>query len=615
MCGITGWVDWNTDVREHARILREMTAALVHRGPDASGEWLSARAAFGHRRLSIIDPANGAQPMVRRARQHTFVIVYNGELYNTLELRRELEALGWTFETQCDTEVLLQAYMEWGPSCLDRLNGIFAFAVWDEEERTLFLARDRIGVKPLFFAQIGGAFLFGSEIKAILSHPLVTREVTVNSFEELFFLGPCRTPGSGVFSQIEELEPGWCLLHRPSGTKKTQYWKLESRPHEDDFAKTVERVRELVIDAVTRQLISDVPVGTMVSGGLDSSSITAIAAGVFEESGRGPLDTYALDFVDNNIHFRPTDYVPDEDAPWAERVTGHLKTRHQLVVLDPAQLTSHLIDSLRSRDVPGVWEVESSLLLFCREIKKRSTVVLSGETADEIFGGYRWFHQERDYGVERFPWVRLIDERKELLSPELKSMLRPEDTVAEHYRQTVARCPALPDEKPAEARRRQMFYINFARWLPMMLDRKDRASMAYGLEVRVPFCDHRIVEYLWNVPWSMKSAGGVMKGLLRHAMRGILPEEILWRPKSPFPTTHDPQYLRSVKRLLIDRLRLPASPLRSLLDMDALERVLGAPESEAAQRHWFGMYAKDAQFLAYLYQIDLWMTEYRVSLV
>lgn len=615
MCGITGWVDWNTNLREHTATLRTMTASLVHRGPDASGEWVSAQAAFGHRRLSIIDPANGAQPMVRRARQHTFVIVYNGELYNTRELRRELESLGWTFMTQCDTEVLLHAYIEWGPSCLERLNGIFAFAVWDEEEKALFLARDRIGVKPLFFAHVGSAFLFGSEIKAILVHPLVSREVTTNAFQELFFLGPARTPGAGVFRQIEELEPGWCLLHQQRGTEKRQYWKLESRPHEDNFPTTVERVRELVVDAVTRQLVSDVPVGTMVSGGLDSSSITAIAARALKESSGERLNTYSLDFVDNSIHFRATDYVPDEDAPWVDKVTGYLDTCHHRVLLDTAELAAHLTDSMRARDLPGAWEVESSLLLFCREIKKRSTVVLSGETADEIFGGYRWFHQERDYDVERFPWVRMIDGRKELLSPELRSVLRPEETVAEHYRQTVARCPMLPGEDAAEARRRQMFYINFARWLPMMLDRKDRASMAEGLEVRVPFCDHRIVDYLWNVPWSMKNAGGIEKGLLRHAMQGILPEEVLWRPKCPFPTTHNPQYLRTVKQLLIDRLRRPASPLRPLLDMHALERILDAPENAARQRHWFGMYAKDAQFLAYLYQIDLWMTEYRVSLV
>lgn len=615
MCGIAGWIDWRADLRERVGTLRAMTATLTPRGPDASGEWVSARAALGHRRLSIIDPANGAQPMVLRERQQTFVIVYNGELYNTSELRCELEALGRTFETRCDTEVLLHAYAEWGSACLDRLNGIFAFAVWNEEEGTLFLARDRIGVKPLFFAQIGSAFLFGSEIKAILAHPLATREVPLSAFQELFFLGPARTPGAGVFRQVEELEPGWCLMHRQIGTDKRQYWRLESHHHEDDFPKTVERVRDLVVDSVTRQLVSDVPVATMVSGGLDSSSITAIASRALEKHGLGQLSTWSLDFVDNNAHFRATDYVPDQDAPWVDKVTAQLNTRHHRVVLDTAELVAHLSDSMRSRDLPGGWEVESSLLLFCREIKKKSTVVLSGETADEIFGGYRWFHQERYYGTECFPWVRMIEERKELLSPPLQSMFSPEDVVADHYRQTIARCPALPGEDPLEARRREMFYINFTRWLPMMLDRKDRASMSQGLEVRVPFCDHRIVEYLWNVPWSMKNAGNVEKGLLRHAMRGILSDEVLWRPKCPFPTTHNPQYLRSVKRLLVDRLAQPRSPLRPLLNMKALDRLVGAPENEATQRHWFGMFAKDAQFFAYLYQIDMWMTEYQVALV
>ncbi|KVN09667.1 asparagine synthetase B [Burkholderia stagnalis] len=615
MCGITGWVDWQHDLREHVPTLRAMTASLVHRGPDGSGEWVTARAALGHRRLSIIDPANGAQPMVRNARQRTFAITYNGELYNTPELRRELEARGCRFETRCDTEVLLHAYIEWGPACLDRLNGIFAFAVWDETDRRLFLARDRVGVKPLFFARLDSGLVFGSEMKAILANPRVSREVTLDAFQELLFLGPARTPGAGVFRQIEELKPGWCLTCNVNGIESWPYWRLESRPHEDGFDRTVERVRELVVDAVTKQLVSDVPIGTMVSGGLDSSSITAIAAGSFKEAGAGALDTYSIDFVDNSAHFKPTDYVPDEDAPWVEKVTAHLHTRHHRVMLDTSDLISHLGDAMRSRDLPGMWEVDASLQLFCREIKKHSTVVLSGETADEIFGGYRWYHQASDYEVERFPWVRLVDGRQRLLAPAIRDRIDPGALVARHYRQTVAECPSLPGESPGEARRRQMFYINFTRWLPMMLDRKDRASMAEGLEVRVPFCDHRIVEYLWNVPWSMKNAGDREKGLLRHAMQGILPDDVIWRPKSPFPTTHNPRYLHQVRALLVERLRQPSSPLRPLLDMAELERVLASPDDEARDRHWFGMYAKDAQFLAYLYQIDLWMSEYRVSLV
>ncbi|WP_206957066.1 asparagine synthase (glutamine-hydrolyzing) [Trinickia acidisoli] len=615
MCGISGWIDWNRNLKEHVPTLREMTASLVHRGPDASGEWVSATAALGHRRLSIIDPENGAQPMVRQVRQRTYVIVYNGELYNVPELRRALEARGCRFDTRCDTEVLLQAYIEWGPACLDRLNGIFAFAVWEESEKRLFLARDRIGVKPLFFARIGSAFLFGSEMKALLVNPLVSREVELEAFHELLFLGPARTPGSGVFRQIEELKAGWCMSLGTGGLEKWPYWKLESRPHEHDFAHTVERVRELVIDSVTNQLVSDVPIGTMVSGGLDSSSITAISAGVFKDAGKGPLDTYSIDFVDNSTHFKATDYVPDEDAPWVEKVTGHLGTHHHRVMLDTGELISQLGDAMRSRDLPGMWEVDASLQLFCREIRKRSTVVLSGETADEIFGGYRWFHQARDYDVERFPWVRMIDGRARLLAPELKRTLDAEALVARHYRQVVDECPKLAGEDVGEARRRAMFYINFTRWLPMMLDRKDRASMAEGLEVRVPFCDHRIVEYLWNVPWTMKNAGDREKGLLRHAMEGILPHDVIWRPKSPFPTTHNPQYLHDVRALLVDRLKESDSPLRRLLDMSEMDRVLAASEDDARNRHWFGMYAKDAQFLAYLYQIDLWMTEYGVSLV
>jgi len=615
MCGITGWIDHRNDLRPARDTLRAMTQALAARGPDAAGEWLSPHAVLGHRRLSVIDPSNGAQPMIRRRGAQTFVTVYNGELYNAPELRRELAARGHRFDTHCDTEVLLEAYIEWGPACLERFNGIYAFAVWTEPDHTLFLARDRIGVKPVFFVRSDGALLFGSEIKALLANPLVRREVTTSAFEELFFMSPCRTPGSGVFRQIEELEPGWCLTHDASGTHKRRYWQLESRPHEDSFETTVERVRELVTDAVTRQLVSDVPIGTMVSGGLDSSSITAIAAREFQRAGRGPLHTWSVDFVDNTRHFQPTSFVPDEDHPWIEKVTRHFETAHHRVMLDIPQLTAALADSMRSRDLPGAAETDASLMLFCREIKRQSTVVLSGETADEIFGGYRWFHDEQSYTSPRFPWIRMTEERKQLLAPELRAQLDPQRTIAEHYQRTIAQCPPLPGEPPFEAMRRQMFYLNFARWLPMMLDRKDRASMFYGLEVRVPFCDHRIVEYLWNVPWAMKNAGGVEKGLLRRAMAGILPDDVLWRKKSPYPTTHDPAYLRAVKALLVDRLGQPSSRLAPLVDRDALARIMAAPEDEAARRHWFGMYQKDAQLLAFLCQLDMWMTEYRVALV
>jgi asparagine synthase (glutamine-hydrolysing) len=285
------------------------------------------------------------------------------------------------------------------------------------------------------------------------------------------------------------------------------------------------------------------------------------------------------------------------------------------VILDVPELISTLADAMRARDMPGIAETDASLLLFCREIKHQSTVVLSGETADEIFGGYRWFHDEQFYQEPRFPWIRRYEERGQLLAPALRARVDPARTVTEHYHQTIAQSPPLPGEEPFEARRRQMFYLNFVRWLPMMLDRKDRASMYAGLEVRVPFCDHRIVEYLWNVPWSMKNAGGVEKGLLRRAMRGVLPEDVLWRKKSPYPTTHNPAYLRSVKALLAERLKQPSAPLNQILDRHELERIIATPEDEAARRHWFGMYQKDAQFLAFLCQLDLWMTEYRVTLV
>jgi len=614
MCGITGWIDWQHALTQQYPVLDAMIETLAPRGPDAAGRWLSPTAALGHRRLIVVDPAGGGQPMVRRREDNTYVLVYNGELYNTPELRQELAARGHTFEGHSDTEVLLLSFMEWGPACVERFNGIFAFAIWSEAEQSLFMARDRLGVKPLFYAQRGSSFLFGSELKTLLAHPAVKPELDTEGLAEVFVLGPARTPGHGVFRGVAEVRPGYCLIYNRHGLKVQPYWTLESKPHPDDLDTTITTVRELVGDAIRRQLVADVPVCTLLSGGLDSSAITAYAANKYAREDHKPLHTFSVDYVDNDRHFRPSHFQPTSDTPWIKLVSDRYNTVHHNIIIDTPQLAEALIPAALARDLPGMADVDSSLLLFCREIKKHATVALSGECADEIFGGYPWFRSEKALQYNSFPWSREMQTKMQLFSPELLERIKPAEYMARRYQESLAEVPRLPGESPLEARRREMFYLNFNWFMQTLLDRKDRMSMATGLEVRVPFCDHRIVEYVWNVPWDIKACDGMEKGLLRRALIGVLPEEILSRRKSPYPKTHHPAYLAAVREGVLQILDDPSSPLLPLINLTAV-RAMAKAEADAFYRPWFGQLMTGPQLFAYLIQVDTWLREYRVKIL
>lgn len=608
MCGIAGWIAWDKNISQDKEIIEAMGDTLIPRGPDEGGTWISDHAVFAHRRLIVIDPAGGKQPMVKRYGSRTLVLVYNGELYNTQELRSSLEKAGHLFSSHSDTEVLLTAFAEWGPECVKRLNGIFAFAVWDSHRKELFLARDHLGVKPLFFLRRGNNLIFASEIKAILAHPSVPAQVDNEGLAEIFTLGPARTPGTGVFKNIEELKPGCTLTLNKKNTAISSFWRLESHPHEDNLEETITNIRHLFEDGVKRQLISDVPICSLLSGGLDSSAICAVAS-----QEHPSINTYSVDYTGNDLYFRPNDFQPDSDTPWARKVSGFLGTKHNQVFIDTAQLTEELDRAVSARDLPGMADVDSSLYLFSKEIKKNATVVLSGECADEILGGYPWFWREDSRKADTFPWSLKLNQRIKWLSSELKDYCRPEEYAARRYREALEEVPRLPGEDPTEARIREIFYLTITRWMPVLLDRKDRMSMAAGLEIRVPFCDHRLVEYLWNVPWKMKSWGNREKGIFRKAMEGTLPKDVLYRKKSPYPKTFDPIFLDTMKGRILESLNDPQSSLKDLVDKKEILRL--TEQGSDFDIPWFGQLMRLPQLLAYLLQVEIWFEKYNVSVV
>ena len=616
MCGIGGFCDFTKDYIENKEyyqtVLEDIHQIQAHRGPDDSGIWLERHVGFSHARLSIIDLSTGHQPILRAIDGHIWAIVYNGELYNTAELRQQLIAAGWAFETQTDTEVILVAYLEYGPEFVTRLNGIFAFAIWDPIKEQLFLYRDRSGIKPLFFSRQHDQLLFASEIKGILACPGMKARLDHQGMNEIFSIGPARTYGCGVFQGIEEVQPGHYLVFTPDGLKQICYWKLESHPHEDNCETTVEKTSALVMDAIRRQMVSDVPICTFLSGGVDSSLVSAVCAAELKKKGER-LNTFSFDFTNNTKYFQANAFQPSEDRPYVEKMVAFLDAEHRFLECSIQDQTDCLKDSVDAHDLPAMADVDSSMLYFCSQVKPFNKVTLTGECADEIFGGYPWFHKKECFEAHTFPWTMDLSARKVLLKADFLDYLKMEEYVTARYEASVSETPRLAEDSPQEARRREIAWLNQKWFMQTLLNRMDRASMFCGLEARVPFADHRIIEYVWNVPWDMKTKDGVVKGLLRECGKNYLPEEILYRRKSPYPKTYDTHYeallTDKVKQILADS----TSPVLQFLDRNKVEKFLAAPSDYG--KPWYGQLMAGPQMLAYLWQIDYWMRKYRIELV
>lgn len=606
MCAIAGILGLPAAEDVPGRIL----STMLRRGPDATGTFQKGDVCLLHARLAVIDPAGGDQPMVLEQGEERYVLVYNGELYNTDELRRELEREGHRFQSHSDTEVVLHAYAQWGEDSLLRLNGIYAFAIWEEHRRRLFLARDRMGVKPLFYKLHEGGLLFASEIKSLLAYPTVQPELDWQGAAEILLLGPGRTPGCGVFRGISELEPGCCGCWENGRLDLKRYWVLEDREHTDSFEQTTENVRYLVLDAIRRQMVSDVPIGTFLSGGLDSSIISAVCAEEMKKQGKPPLKTFSVDYVDNDKFFVPSKFQPNSDGHYIRLMQQTLQSDHHWCVLSPQDLADAMEEAVLARDLPGMADVDISLLAFCRKIREDVTVALSGECADEIFGGYPWYRDPEVRAIDGFPWAQNTDQRIAMLHPALR---RPDaaDYIRSRYETTCRQSRIGPAVNDEERRMKQMVNLNQNWFMQTLLDRKDRMSMYSALEVRVPFCDHRIAQYLYGVPWEFKDWQGKEKGLLRHAMEGILPAEVLWRKKSPYPKTHDPKYLSIVCDKLKQLLQQPDAPIWSLVDKTAAAQLLFIEHPWP----WYGQLMRKPQTICYLLQIDLWLRHYGVRLV
>lgn len=609
MCGIAGWLDEQAVISEKQDELLRMSEALKQRGPDEHGEYIRSHAALLHRRLSVIDPENGHQPMSTLYEGEKYTIVYNGELYNTDELRKELQDAGFGFGTHSDTEVVLKAYCYYKEACAEKLNGIFAFAVYEENGGRLFLCRDRVGVKPLFYHTYQSGIVFGSEIKALFHSGVIAPRIGEEGLYEILFLGPARTAGNGIFEGIRELLPGEYAVFENGKLQRRRYYHLTARPFEDTEEQTIEKLRFLLTDAIERQLVSDVPLCCFLSGGLDSSIICQVAANFRKRNNLPCIDTYSVEYVDNQQYFTKTKFQPNADYEYIGMMVQSTGSRHHEIVLDNEKVMKALYPSVKARDLPGYVDIDSSLLLFCREIKKHFTVALSGECADELFGGYPWYHDHDLLFDDCFPWSRTQQVRRGILK---KGVLpKGEEYVRQRYLDTVRAVDTLPTDSEIDRRMREMFALNYYWFMQCLLERKDRCSMYSGLEVRVPFCDYRLIDYAYNMPWQLKSYGGREKGIVRKAFEDYLPREIVYRKKSPYPKTHNPVYLRLCAQRVEEILSRPHRRINALIDAESVREIIEHPERITDP--WYGQLMKAPQILAYIIEVDYWLENYHIS--
>ena len=614
MCGIVGISNLKNQIYNKLDIIEKMNNKLQKRGPDEEGYFCENNVMLGHRRLIVIDPKNGKQPMTIKRADNTYTIVYNGEIYNTAELKEELIKSGYKITSKSDTEILLDSFIHWGYDVCNKLNGIFAFAVWNSNKKELFLARDHFGVKPLYYTLVNDTLVFGSEVKALLEYPEVKVELDEEGIAEVFGLGPAHTPGNGIFKNIHELKPASYLIFNESGIHVDKYWKLKSKEHTDDFDTTCDKVKTLLMDSIQRQLCSDVPLCTFLSGGLDSSIITKFASDSYRYNKLPNLKTFSVDYVDNDKNFVKSDFQPNSDKYYIDIMTKFLGTTHENILIDTPELADDLYDAMIARDFPGMADVDSSMLIFCQRVKEKATVVLSGECADEVFCGYPWFFREDALESNTFPWSIAVDERQNLLNPKIQKRVNLKGYIDYRYNESLSEVEILSTDSEDTAMERKINYLTLVWFMQTLLDRSDRTSMRNGFEIRVPFCDRRLVEYVWNIPWKMKALNGREKGLLRYTMKDILPSEIVDRKKSPYPKTFNPTYLAKVKEMLQKIMDDSNAPITDILNRKVIMDILET-DGKAFTRPWFGQLMTGPQLMAYLVQVNMWLEKYQPKII
>lgn len=611
MSGIVGIVDFDVGVTRSIDLIRVMSSSLAHRGPDGQGEWFGEHAAFGHRSLNTMGATDSAQPLVsENSGGKPYVISFGGEIYNFRNLRAELSKKGYTFKSDGDAEVFLKGYECWGVKVAEKLKGVFASAIWDSNKETLILLRDRLGAKPLYYYQKNNKLIFASEMKALFKCPEIKPTVSKTGLCEIFDM--VKTPELTVYDEVKELRPGSVVVFNRNGLNKNTYWSLSAKPHTDDLPTTISTIKELIHSSIQEQAYGDTPICSLLSGGLDSSAITAIAA---KQIAPKTLPSFSVDFERNVSGFSADGVRGTPDAPFARALAKHAKTNHVELLLSSDQLLD--IDVRRKvlsaiDAPPAYWgDMWPSLYLLFQALSDHAKVSLSGEAADEIFGGYQWFRNPAAIAANTFPWLTAGSSRyfggTQLLAPDLLASLNRDEYRAFRYEEALKEVPVLDGENDSERRMREISYLAMTRFLPNLLDRNDRMSMAVGLQVRFPFCDRELVDYVFNVPWAMKTFDNREKSLLREAASNLLPQEIVNRYKTPYPAIQDGSYEKGLRNQAEEILSDGNSPVIDFLNIERINSLLKKPSTEISQPYNRGS-------LEMALWMDSWVREYNVNI-
>lgn len=526
-----------------------------------------------------------------------------GRIRNVEALAGEL---GLPREKRDGAQIVLAAYARWGEEYFARIEGPVLTAVIDRDADVLVLSRDRMGEKRLFYTQDGPAVAFADHPDLLLEAGCARPVIDAEGLAELFALGPARTPGKTPWRDVRALEAGCALIVRDGQAHSRRYFRLEAREHADDALQTVEAVRAMIERAVDE--IAPLRPAAMLSGGIDSTALTFLLRQRMDH-----VDTFSVDYEDNARHFRGTAFQPERDEPYIELAVERLGARHRRVVLTQAALAGALGEAVNARGFPGMADVDSSLLLFAREIAPFARCVLSGECGDEVFGGYPWFRDARCLSAEAFPWSGSLELREGVLKKRVREKIGVREYVRRTLADAVARVDHLPDESAQDRCLRTMQHMCFEFFMTNLQERAAAMCESAHLEVLTPFSDERLAQYVYNTPWEIKFLGGREKGLLREAVGALLPESLRYRRKSPYPKTCSPEYARIVSQMAREMLADRASPLPALLDAQKIAE-LAASELPAGATPWFGQLMAGPQLLAYLWQVNEWMRARRAEI-
>jgi asparagine synthase (glutamine-hydrolysing)/putative beta-lactam synthetase len=604
---ITGWIDFTHDLTNQQNV-SQMFATLQSDAHYTISKYTTTQAAIAGT-TKVYDEGS---LVVETSDEHTIAVTYAGSINNTQALQKELTTLGYVSASNAGSSILIQAYRCWGKDFVKKLIGAFAIAVWDEKQQKLLLYRDRMGIKPIYYTEIASGILFGSAPKSIMANELFQPTFEAEALQIL--LQPRLTlPGETPIKDFYEIPPAHVLEYSSNRLQLEAYWALESKPHTDSFEETAQKVRAILEEIVDDEMRANRNVGAMLSGGLDSTSVAALLANSLAKNGEAKLNTYCVDFT-RSEDFASSELRPDIDAPYAQEAADHMKTNHTTLAFSVDDILNAIPATRTARDLPAWGQFDASMYSLFSKMKVENNLAFSGEGADEFFGGYPYLFNEELTMGNTFPWMGKSLRLSSFLAPEITAYFDPIADEAKRYEYLLSKVPKLAGEAPKEARMREVLYLGMSGPLQVIIDRKDKMSSALGLDMRIPFCDHRLVQYVWNIPWELKTTGG-LKGLLKKAVEDIVPESTLKRKKSAYPHNQDDEYeaglISEVKQILDDE----TSTIPQLFDVKKLKDFIAKMETNSLSASDFPGGSSPAYMLVHIIELDTWIKNYNVKFI